>query len=452
MNRAAKLLGGLAALIISWNAMAEPGYLDTISVVCYQDPTTARYAEVQSRIAATGNCYRLSGLDPVNLHKYWYEEDNYCDGTWDVNRVAYTGTCEIPTCGAGYEWSDVTHQCEQLPTCDAGITKTFSGPGTTPGGLCVQGCVYGFDGLGVELNSGTPIWYSQATSTGQTCDFQSDYTEAPTPDDGLPPGCRYGPQGHIFCGAATQGDNCGTYNGVEVCTGSGTNQGYVNGDFVDATAEKNCGIVNGEKVCVQPPDPGQWGPQNSAPEGCMVDENGNKTCINDETKTFSTTSSVDNGDGTTTVTTTVTSNVVNEGSTTTTTVINNATGDVVSSSTTTDGAAPGSQEGETSYDYSGPDGQGAEAEYAGKLEDSGIGGLTEGMGTDADGLGDHGITSPIPNISGSCQQLTFGLAGKGITFPEDGQCAVMNQIRDYLEYFVYAITIILLIEVATRRV
>ena len=359
-------------LIVVLVIIGISGYTNSIAMDMWLDSTyqNGKYFEDPMN-ACRGIEDHFSGMFPENVYTATAFNScgaNHCTINIVKPHQTYDGCygplvlVTIDDCTESQEWSDEQQACVEVANCEAGIEKYFSGQGpefyTGPGSICQSSCRYVSESIRVGIKDGS--WAGKYKSDGSTCGESQEGNETGM-DDPLPPGCTE-VNGNILCGAGTENENCGTYNGVEVCTGAEENCGYVNGVNMCFNDEKNCGVVNGEKVCVQSPEPGQWGPQNSAPDGCFQDAAGKTLCVNDDTvKTENTTTeTTDNGDGTqTTTTTTETStNVAGEGTTTTTTI---SDGQGNSTTTTTmsgneplgDGSGSGDGEGDDWGAYQG---------------------------------------------------------------------------------------------------
>ena len=336
---------------------------------------------------AAGSVFTYMGLIPISndgtTADWWcslYRESN---GNWynsyehatcypatDCDGLDLDGACI--TCTGEDTWDPDTHQCVGPPTCTAYPPASHKKGGFLAGEatstLCIDNCQFLTDGVMITLADGS--WWGDWISDGEYCAGTDDPPDIPE----LPEGCAHDESGNVLCGGGTQPTDCGTYNGVLVCTGidPASNCGYINGQLVCADNATNCGNINGKTVCIQPPEFGQFGPQNSAPDGCFVDSTGRQVCVNDDKRETTTTSSTTDGEGNTTTTSTTTTNTSNSSSTTTTyTTVTGTT--TITQSTSGD-----------SQDEGDPDGAGL---IEGVTEDGGSGDALDGL-LEAFGSGD----------------------------------------------------------------
>ncbi|MCU7813399.1 MAG: hypothetical protein KZQ77_19510, partial [Candidatus Thiodiazotropha sp. (ex Notomyrtea botanica)] len=196
---------------------------------------------------------------------------------------------------------------------------------------CLGNCNYIIETLSFsDYNTVTDFWYGSYVSTGHECALGTpEGSPNPLPDQPLPPesdpDCKYYGE-TLVCpdvqdDPECQGQDSVTINGVKTCFDGDQAKdcAMVNGEWWCPDMQNNCGTFNGELVCVQPQPDDIMGPQNSAPEGCIVGADGEIICINHDPIDLETTDVTTNPDGSTTETTTTTDQATGDVTTTTTT-------------------------------------------------------------------------------------------------------------------------------------
>lgn len=305
---------------------------------------------------------------------------------------------------------------------------TISGVDPTAGltSWCVSGCTAVAYGPVMDIDAnglGTIV----ARFTGAICNPDT-HGEGPPPND--EDHCETDANGNEICGNGAN-DDCGTFNGVEVCAGQG-GCGYINGVFVCPEHTDNCTTQNGKTVCAEnPQDP------DGPPAGCIADAFGNMVCLDNQVETetteTTTTTTDQNGVTTTTTTTTTNNNVQGGGSSTSTTT------------TTDDGNGNVTTVTEESGEPEQMPGLPQPADYQG-FDDhiSGIGGWDPGIAS----WSTSGWTVPE---GGACSTVSFTIKGETLTIPSAEACSMLAKIRAIVAFFLYLGTAYLLYDIATRR-
>lgn len=259
---------------------------------------------------------------------YWSGNAFFCVGGGEGYGTIDTQVCVLP---GEYPWYSGPYN--ELDHCD--FTPQPTGcpdEGTQYGNYeqtigdnadyCVQvgsaACVITKSGTSISSNS-TGKEIASYTYTNANCSGESGF-DGPV---ALPTKCR-SVAGVTFCGSPVAGEYCAVgSDGWQYCTAA-DNCGAIDGQLVCPFDGKNCvRSPNGKELCLQPPDAPYSG-QNSAPDGCIIDESGRKTCLNNDVRetTTTTTDVQPNGDGTDTTTTTTTksNNVLGDPDQVTTTI------------------------------------------------------------------------------------------------------------------------------------
>lgn len=231
-------------------------------------------------------------------------------------------------CLAGYTFDDATHTCVTYvpPTCTAGDPVNFSyTPDTLPAinhfiigedYKCVDECQVAYSFASPNLDYTKLL--ASGTKTGETCIAGGDES-----DEGAnpAPNCYINSNGVEVC-HVPEDENCGTYDGVKVCYDDETNCGEVDGvDIcVDPTAGECSFDDAGNYSCTEPTPPPEEGREpdaetdvtgaggtttNNYYQGGSGGENTSTdggTSTSDPLTSETTSSTVDNGDGTETTT------------------------------------------------------------------------------------------------------------------------------------------------------
>jgi len=224
------LLGALVALLLVWSS----GHADTGKgpghywVANYSCDTTSMAATLACGIAwknaNTSGC--IEGNDAFVYAGPTYTGIVSGEYRWNVSWACIRNSDGatyfidpqvvrlnvLDTCTGG-TINTTTGECELAPTCEtpAGTENFYSGPGTAPGSLCVDGCSYTPSG-GVSVSISGYFGASYVTEGG-SCTGTEDAD--PDPED-LGLNCIFdGTQ--EFCADTNSTENCGTLNGEYVC-------------------------------------------------------------------------------------------------------------------------------------------------------------------------------------------------------------------------------------------
>ena len=448
MNKAVSILAVVAALLFSSQAKAEDIYFTYSSAVLsptYQDscdstllinggPTNAAYATVEpSSVSQTGK--RCA---------FYNQYDNVV-GSWNISKIA--------DCSTGLP-DPVTGECPPPLGCTAENIIFLTGGGLIPPQeFCDGACNH--VNIGISFSSGEPIdnglpieemgWMAWYQSTGSECSQLTPID--PGPWDGMNPvdECADTSIGSVCPSDQeplpdTQPD-CWTVAGpagsVEICADNPNDECItVDGDLWCENPVPDCGMINGELVCLDPLDVPPMYPKGCFPDG----PGGTMVCVDDPpvVEETTTTETVNNPDGSTTTTETTTGP---DGVTITTTTTS-ADGTETTSVTTGSGAV------EESIEY--PDVPAEEPDKYSSMLEGIYDELVAGMGTDE--VGEPGFTNPLemPASSG-CVQLPISIGPYQTTFPGPDGCSRFATLRGYIEWALYIITAMSVINIALAR-
>jgi hypothetical protein len=471
--KAARILAVLAAFFVGavssdqiwFHKPATQVVASLVTVQIYEPPAPTRSwaaphceASVQAASASSTNTYTYTGSAELTQPTSswgtvyqtcefdWYNSDGDFVSSQSGNWLIYyktcpdgeeldpatnlCGTCELPN-----EIDPETGLCGPPSTCSVGLTQTFTGTGVAPLGFCDGSCSWTVFDITVTADGG---YIGSYEMTGGECSV-TDASD-PTPFDPFGPVDPCADSSNEFCMVPVDGPDdttkeaCMTFGAETVCLDPSTGCALVGGDMWCVEPVPECGQINGDLYCLDfSNDP------TMPPLGCMSDSSGNVVCVeNPPTDTAQTdTTTTTEEDGTITETTTTTNS---DGSTTTTVTVINTDGTTSTTTTTEEGG----------YEEEYPVIPDPDNDQYSSMLDGIYDELTAGMGQDDPG--DPGFSNPLDGLaSAGCQQISWNLMGHTTSFPGADGCNKLAQLRGYIEWALYIITAMSIIQIALRR-